>query len=34
VPSGEDGLAALALADAALKSVAERRTVALNEILA
>jgi myo-inositol 2-dehydrogenase/D-chiro-inositol 1-dehydrogenase len=33
-PSGEDGLAALALADAALKSVAERRTVALNEILA
>jgi myo-inositol 2-dehydrogenase/D-chiro-inositol 1-dehydrogenase len=33
-PSGEDGLAALALADAALKSVAERRTVTLNEILA
>lgn len=33
-PSGEDGLIALALADAALKSVAERRTVALNEILA
>ena len=33
-PSGEDGLVALALADAALKSVAEGRTVKLSEILA
>jgi myo-inositol 2-dehydrogenase / D-chiro-inositol 1-dehydrogenase len=33
-PSGQDGLIALALADAALKSVAEGRTVKLNEILA
>ena len=32
-PSGEDGLAALALAEAALKSVAERRSVKLSEIL-
>lgn len=32
-PSGEDGLAALALAEAALKSVAERRTVLLSEVL-
>jgi myo-inositol 2-dehydrogenase/D-chiro-inositol 1-dehydrogenase len=31
-PSGEDGLAALALAEAALKSVAERRMVALSEV--
>jgi myo-inositol 2-dehydrogenase / D-chiro-inositol 1-dehydrogenase len=33
-PSGQDGLVALALADAALKSVAEGRTVKLSEILA
>lgn len=32
-PSGEDGLIALALADAALKSVAEKRVVALKEVL-
>ena len=32
-PSGEDGLSALALAEAALKSVAEGRTVALSEIV-
>lgn len=32
-PTGEDGLAALALAEAALKSVAEKRTVALAEVL-
>ncbi|MEH6773915.1 MAG: Gfo/Idh/MocA family oxidoreductase, partial [Cereibacter changlensis] len=32
-PSGEDGLAALALAEAALKSVAEGRAVAVSEIL-
>ena len=32
-PSGEDGLAALALAEAALKSVAERRTVKVSEVL-
>jgi myo-inositol 2-dehydrogenase/D-chiro-inositol 1-dehydrogenase len=32
-PSGEDGLAALALAEAALKSVAEGRVVKLLEIL-
>jgi myo-inositol 2-dehydrogenase/D-chiro-inositol 1-dehydrogenase len=32
-PSGEDGLLALALAEAALKSVAEGRTVKLSEIL-
>ena len=32
-PSGEDGLAALALAEAALKSVAEGRTVKMSEIL-
>ncbi len=32
-PSGEDGLIALALADAALKSVAEGRTVTVSEIL-
>jgi myo-inositol 2-dehydrogenase / D-chiro-inositol 1-dehydrogenase len=32
-PSGEDGLIALALADAALKSVAEGRTVKISEIL-
>jgi myo-inositol 2-dehydrogenase/D-chiro-inositol 1-dehydrogenase len=32
-PSGEDGLAALALAEAALKSVAEGRTVRMSEIL-
>ncbi|GAB1478829.1 inositol 2-dehydrogenase [Paracoccaceae bacterium] len=32
-PSGEDGLAALALAEAALKSVAEGRVVKLSEIL-
>jgi myo-inositol 2-dehydrogenase/D-chiro-inositol 1-dehydrogenase len=31
-PSGEDGLAALALAETALKSVAERRMVALSDI--
>jgi myo-inositol 2-dehydrogenase/D-chiro-inositol 1-dehydrogenase len=33
-PGGQDGLIALALAEAALKSVAESRTVKLNEILA
>ena len=33
-PSGEDGLAALALAEAALKSVAEKRTVLVSEVLA
>ena len=32
-PSGEDGLLALALAEAALKSVAEGRTVKMSEIL-
>ena len=32
-PSGEDGLIALALAEAALKSVAEKRTVAMSELL-
>lgn len=32
-PTGEDGLVALALAEAALKSVAEGRTVRVNEIL-
>jgi myo-inositol 2-dehydrogenase / D-chiro-inositol 1-dehydrogenase len=32
-PSGEDGLTALALAEAALKSVAEGRTVKMSEIL-
>ena len=32
-PSGEDGLAALALAEAALKSVAEGRTVKMSEVL-
>ena len=32
-PSGEDGLVALALAEAALKSVAERRAVAVAEVL-
>ncbi|MCA3452367.1 MAG: inositol 2-dehydrogenase [Rhodobacter sp.] len=32
-PSGEDGLAALALAEAALKSVAEQRAVAVAEVL-
>jgi len=32
-PSGEDGLAALALAEAALRSVAEKRTVAMSEVL-
>jgi myo-inositol 2-dehydrogenase/D-chiro-inositol 1-dehydrogenase len=32
-PSGEDGLAALALSEAALKSVAEGRSVKLSEIL-
>ena len=32
-PSGEDGLAALALSEAALKSVAEGRTVTLAEVL-
>ncbi|MDP3958735.1 MAG: inositol 2-dehydrogenase [Pseudorhodobacter sp.] len=32
-PSGEDGLVALALAEAALKSVAEKRTVAVSEVL-
>ena len=32
-PSGEDGLAALALAEAALKSVAEGRVVKLSEVL-
>lgn len=33
-PSGEDGLIALALADAAVKSVAEKRVVNLAEVLA
>ena len=32
-PSGEDGLSALALAEAALKSLAEGRVVKLSEIL-
>ena len=32
-PSGEDGLAALALAEAALKSVAEKRMVTMAEVL-
>ena len=32
-PTGEDGLAALALAEAALKSVAEKRVVMMSEIL-
>jgi myo-inositol 2-dehydrogenase/D-chiro-inositol 1-dehydrogenase len=32
-PSGEDGLVALALAEAALKSVAEKRTVLLAEVM-
>ena len=32
-PSGEDGLIALALADAALMSVAEKRTVAVSEVM-
>jgi myo-inositol 2-dehydrogenase / D-chiro-inositol 1-dehydrogenase len=32
-PSGEDGLSALALAEAALKSVAEGRTVKMSEVL-
>lgn len=32
-PTGEDGLIALALADAAVKSVAEKRVVALKEVL-
>ena len=32
-PSGEDGLAALALAEAALQSVAEKRTVSMHEVL-
>jgi len=32
-PSGEDGLIALALAEAALKSVAEKRTVAMSEVM-
>jgi len=32
-PSGEDGLAALALAEAALKAVAEGRTVRMSEVL-
>ncbi|GGW29933.1 inositol 2-dehydrogenase [Gemmobacter lanyuensis] len=32
-PSGEDGLVALALADAAVKSVAEKRTVLVSEVL-
>jgi myo-inositol 2-dehydrogenase/D-chiro-inositol 1-dehydrogenase len=32
-PSGEDGLLALALAEAALKSVAEGRVVKMGEIL-
>jgi myo-inositol 2-dehydrogenase/D-chiro-inositol 1-dehydrogenase len=33
VPTGEDGLIALALADAALKSVAEKRTVLVSEVI-
>jgi myo-inositol 2-dehydrogenase/D-chiro-inositol 1-dehydrogenase len=32
-PTGEDGLVALALAEAALKSVAEKRTVLLAEVM-
>jgi myo-inositol 2-dehydrogenase / D-chiro-inositol 1-dehydrogenase len=32
-PSGEDGMIALALADAAAKSIAERRTVAVSEVM-
>ncbi len=32
-PSGEDGLIALALADAAVKSAAEKRTVLMSEVL-
>ena len=32
-PTGEDGLIALALAEAALKSVAEARVVKMSEIL-
>ncbi len=32
-PSGEDGLAALALSEAALKSVAEKRSVAVSEVM-
>jgi myo-inositol 2-dehydrogenase/D-chiro-inositol 1-dehydrogenase len=32
-PTGEDGLIALALADAAVKSVAEKRTVMVSEVL-
>ena len=32
-PSGEDGLAALALADAAVRSVAEGRKVKVSEVL-
>jgi myo-inositol 2-dehydrogenase/D-chiro-inositol 1-dehydrogenase len=32
-PSGKDGLAALSLAEAALKSVKEKRTVAVSEVL-
>ncbi|HVY51759.1 MAG TPA: Gfo/Idh/MocA family oxidoreductase, partial [Devosia sp.] len=32
-PSGRDGLVALALADAALKSVKEARTVKVSEVL-
>lgn len=32
-PSGEDGLIALALADAAVKSAAEKRTVLISEVL-
>ncbi|MCF1707954.1 inositol 2-dehydrogenase [Tabrizicola sp. J26] len=32
-PSGEDGLIALALADAAVKSAAEKRTVPMSEVL-
>ena len=32
-PTGEDGLAALALAEAALKSVAEKRAVLLSEVM-
>ena len=33
-PDGKDGLAALALADAALKSVTEGRAVKVSEVLA
>ena len=32
-PTGEDGLIALALADAAVKSIAEKRVVAVKEVL-